>query len=132
MNDFDAREEIHHKIVVTLRTRAANSLLLWPVAIGLAWAHTYYTNVWFLYLASILLVTLLFWVSIPNLGLIVTLNTKFYGGLESSIKNTVPIVYLGVLSLIYSLLALWLNWSFPVLALVVSFICALISGLHGE
>ena len=132
MSDFDAREEIHHRIVVTLRTRAVNSVLLWPIAIGLTWAYTHYTNAWFLYLASLLLVTLLFWVCIPNLGFIVTLNTKFYGGTERSIKNTVPLVYLGVFSIIYSILALWLNWTFPVLALVISFICAFISGLQGE
>lgn len=52
--------------------------------------------------------------------------------MERSIKRTVPLVYLGVLLVIYALLALWLNWSFPVLALVVSFICASIAGLHGE
>ena len=127
MDEFDAREEIHDRIVARLKKTSKKFFPIWLATIGTSWAYTHYQNSWLLYLVTLLLLTLLFFVSIPNLGCIVTLNTKFYGGMYRAIRNTVPIVYLGVFTLIYALLALWLGWKFPIFAVNLSCICALIS-----
>jgi hypothetical protein len=125
------REDIHSRLVVGLKTRAVNYLLVWPVAMGLAWAYTAYTIPWFLYLATGVLAILFVRVCIPNVAYIVTLNTKFYGGLDRSLRLNVPIAYFGATVVLYAVLALWRDWPLPVIAIVAGFYCATSNGRQG-
>ncbi len=125
-------EEVHKNLLVGLKTRAVNYILVWPVAIGLAWAYTAYANSWYLYLATAVLVILLIRVSIPNVAFIDTLDTKFYGGLDRTLKRNVPIAYVGVGAVAYAGAALWGQWPYPVIAAGVGFCCAFINGLQGQ
>jgi hypothetical protein len=119
-------EELNLIISASLRRTGENFFLVWPVVIAIVWAAEYYETRWFLIIATLNLVVVLFFVSIPNAVRITALKKINYD-FTGRLKKQLVLAYIGVLLILVDVAFLWITTQFFYIGTTTTSICFVIA-----
>ena len=119
-------EELNLIISASLRRTGENFFLVWPVVIAIVWAAEYYETRWILIIATLNLVVVLFFVSIPNVVRITALKKINYD-FTGRLKKQLVLAYIGVLLILVDMASLWITTQFFYIGTITTSICFVIA-----
>ena len=119
-------EELHLIIAASLRRTGENFFLVWPVVIAIVWAAEHYETRWFLIIATLNLVVMLFFVIIPNVGRITALKKINYD-FTGHLKKQLVFAYIGVFLIVVDVALLWTTTQFFYIGTITTSICFVIA-----